>query len=118
MQRNLFSNVVNEEHSNNADLYLVSLKKQEMMSILLKMSAVLNTKLNRSVSSVDSFQLLYGSKEAITSQEEGHNSALIDDINDNVEERYRALEVKKFITSAKLVTLCLCTVINLLSCQE
>jgi len=36
--------------------------------------------------------LLYGSKEAITSQEEGHSSALIDDINDNVEERYRALE--------------------------
>lgn len=36
--------------------------------------------------------LLYGSKEAITSQEEGHNSTLIDDINDNVEERYRALE--------------------------
>ena len=71
-----------------------------MMSIILKMSAVFNV--NRSVSFVDSLQLLYGSKEAITSQEEGHNSALIDDINDNVEERYRALEVKKLMTLLKL----------------
>ncbi|XP_078376195.1 snRNA-activating protein complex subunit 1-like [Oculina patagonica] len=36
--------------------------------------------------------LFYGSKEAITSQEESQKSVLIDDVNDNVEERFRALE--------------------------
>ncbi|KAJ7391795.1 Small nuclear RNA activating complex, polypeptide 1, 43kDa [Desmophyllum pertusum] len=36
--------------------------------------------------------LFYGSREAITSQEEGQSSVLIDDVNDNVEERFRALE--------------------------
>ena len=38
-------------------------------------------------------QLAYGSKEAITSQEDGQSSATIDDVNDGVEERFRALEV-------------------------
>ncbi|CAH3120792.1 unnamed protein product [Porites lobata] len=36
--------------------------------------------------------LAFGSKEAITSQEEGQSSGLIDDVNDDVEERFRALE--------------------------
>ncbi|XP_044179444.1 snRNA-activating protein complex subunit 1-like [Acropora millepora] len=36
--------------------------------------------------------LAYGSKEAITSQEEGKSSALIDDVSDNLQERFRGVE--------------------------
>jgi len=36
--------------------------------------------------------LAYGSKEAISSQEEGQSSVSTDDVNDNIEERFRALE--------------------------
>lgn len=36
--------------------------------------------------------LAYGSKEAITSQEEGQSSAFVDDVNDNLEERFKGVE--------------------------
>ena len=43
-------------------------------------------------------KLAYGSKEAITSQEEGKSSALIDDVSDNLQERFRGVEVMEILT--------------------
>lgn len=43
-------------------------------------------------------KLAYGSKEAITSQEEGKSSALIDDVSDTLQERFRGVEVIEILT--------------------